>query len=340
MLSFSERYIQVELQHLEPKPEVTYPIIFKHIQKLLPEFQYSDLQVDTTETDESDLIRSDATILFFIAGNTYRHTFFHNYRRKVPDPNIAEHPSWVDQDFHKGVNKWLTDSESPYRLYTVNIPDSEEGVYGNKRVGLLLLKAGEAELISRNAYLLSQESFDNRLSKRNLNHLIESFIREGFFTYLSAAELDSAKERIATADIGSIEQVLLCFPKTIVLFDWETGNLENPYEDLTRQFEAAARGSFTVTDIADEYKKGWKKEKRVKYGFTMNGRRYEAMLSFEEDWLDPKFMELLKGALKENKIDGDIYYCIDNGQESGYVFLTSKQYRFVKEQYPDLLKED
>ena len=47
----------------------------------------------------------------------------------------------------------------------------------------------------------------------------------------------------------------------------------------------------------------------------------------------------IKPVLKENNVDGDIYYCIDNGQEGAYIFLTGEQYRFIKENYADLLKE-
>jgi hypothetical protein len=44
-------------------------------------------------------------------------------------------------------------------------------------------------------------------------------------------------------------------------------------------------------------------------------------------------MELLKKDLKENGVDGDIYYCLDNGQESGYIFhptSTSSYRRYTR----------
>lgn len=64
------------------------------------------------------------------------------------------------------------------------------------------------------------------------------------------------------------------------------------------------------------------------------------MLDFNSDWLAPEFLELLKKALKENNVDGDFYYCVDNGQESGYIFLSSKQHEFIQRNYPALLKGD
>jgi hypothetical protein len=341
ILAFSHRYAYVELDGYEANPSVTYPVIFEQARKLLPDFHYTNLKATIVEAKESDLIRQDVRLTFTADSNQYTTTFFHDYRKQKPtkkDPDLP--PSKVDQDWHKGINKWLTDKESPYRLYTLNMPYPDEDAYGGRRVGLLLLKNGEADSVSREVYLISRETFDNRLSKRNITKLIAEFSEQGFFSHLTIEEMNKAKDAIATADIGSIEEILLHFPKTIVLFDWETGNLENPYADLTLQLTKATRGAVTVSAITDEFKKGWQKAKKVKYGFTMNGKRYEKMLPFEGDWLAPGFLELFKKALKDCHSGGDIYHVLDNGQEAGYMFLTSKQHQFISEKYPDLLKGD
>jgi hypothetical protein len=78
----------------------------------------------------------------------------------------------------------------------------------------------------------------------------------------------------------------------------------------------------------------------LNYGFSVNKKRYEALLPFNGDWLAPEFLELFKKALKENNVNGDIYYCLDNGQESGYIFLSSKQHEFIQKNYAALLKGD
>jgi hypothetical protein len=340
MLQYSKRYVLVDLLPYKPDPATTYPVILEAIKKLLPDFNYYNLKTKIIEEKESDLIRQDIKLSFSVDSNTYRHTFFHDYRKQKPSKQDVEStPSRVDQDFHKGVNKWLTDIESPFRLYTFNIPDKDEGAYGSRRVGLMILKEGEAEKITGESYLISRETFDNRLSKRNIDKLVDQFTDQGFFKHLSQKEIDSAKEKIRASDIGSFEELLLHFPKTIVFFDWETGNLENPYEELTKAFADASRGLFKPEAIVDEFPKGFKKAKEIKYGFTFNNHRYETMLKFESDWLDPEFMELIKKALKENNVDGNIYYCLDNGQESGYIFLSSRQYEFIKANYSDLLKD-
>lgn len=341
ILTHSSRYMLVDFQAYEPAPKQTYPVIFEAVKKLLPGFQYSDLDVQTVESTETDLIRQDLHISFTVNGFGYIHRFFHNYKKQNPDPqNPDPEPQRVDQDFHKGINKWLMDIESPYRLYTIMIPDDDENVYRIATVGLLLLKKGEDSLFSGNSYAISREIFDGRLSQQNLARLLTDLDRNSFFSHLTPSEIENAKKKIASSEINSIEDVLGLFPRTVVIFDWETGNLENPYEQLTNEFMYASRGAFKITDITDEFKKGWQRARRVKYGFTMNGKRYEKMLQFEDDWLDPGFLELLETALAEQKVDGSIYYCVDGGQVAGYIFLTATQYQFTKEAFPDLLKDE
>lgn len=340
ILAYSNRYALIDVSSFEPNPPIIYPFVFEKIKKLINNFDYKDLKIEILEKKESDLIRQDIKLSFISGGNAYTNSFFHDYRKEIyTEGDVKIEPPRIDQDFHKGINKWLTDEESPYRLYVVNMRNSNRSPYGEKKMGLLLLKENEAEKVSSDVYVLSQESFDTRLSKRNIDKLIKDFSAQGFFSHLSKEELDSARQKIAVANIGSIEELLFQFPKTVVVFDWETGNLENPYESLTKQFVNASRGAVAVSNIIDEFKKGWKKAKKVKYGFTMNNRVYEKMLPFDGDWLSPDFMKLFRDSLKDNNIDGDLYYCIDNGQESGYIFLNTRQYNFIKQSYPDLLKD-
>ena len=339
MLEYSDRYLFVDLRSFEPKPNITYPVIFEQIKTLLPTFQYQDLKIETLKQKEYDLTREDIKLSFTVGETHYANVFFHDYKKEDQDSIIKERaPSRVDEDFHKGVNKWLTNIESPYRLYTINIREKNQEYFGGQQVGLLLLKNGEAGKISTNVYFMSEETFDQRLSQKNISKLIDDFSAHSFFNHLTQAEIDSAKEQINVSDIGSLEEALIKFPKTIVLFDWETGNLENPYEDLTKRFADASRGLLAIDEITDDYKRGWNHADSIKYGFKVKGKQYAKMLVFKQDWLDPDFLEMIRSAIKENGIDGDIYYCIDNGQESGYIFLSALQHKFILENYPDLLK--
>jgi hypothetical protein len=341
ILKESERYCLVDLHAYNPDPKLTYPVIFESVKKLFPEFHFSNLSIQVVEHKEVDLIRQDVKLSFMMDTVRYSHLFFHDYRKQKPTPdNPDDEPSRVDQDFHKAINKWLTDIASPFRLYTVNILDEDEGAYGGRSVGLLKLKEGEDSLITTGVYAISRESFDQGLSRKKIEKMLSDLSQNGLFNHLTHAQIDSAKEQIASNELNTIKDVLLQFPRTIVAFDWESGNLNDPYKQLTREFMAASRGAFKVTNITDEFKKGWKKAKKVKYGFTMNGKRYEKMLIFEGDWLDPDFLQLLRSALSENKINGHIYDFINDGQAGGYIFLTPVQYKFIQNAYPELLRID
>ena len=230
---------------------------------------------------------------------------FHDYRREIPDPARSSRPSKLDHGFNKAVNKWLTDIGSPDRLFTVNLPIAGEGPYGGTRVGLLLLKKGQAESITTEPYLLSRESFDSQLSRKNLQRMITNLSGKGFFSHLSKPEMDSALDLLGTADIGSVADVLAQFPKTFVVFDWESGNLENPYQELTVEFGQISRGKFNPTRIVDEFEKGFKGQKSVKFFFVFDGKKYESALPFNGDWLDPHFMEMIRQALRDKDVDGD-----------------------------------
>jgi hypothetical protein len=341
ILAYSARYRLVDLQSLEADPAVCYPAIFEKVRELIPNFRYEGLQAEVIDKKSGDLTKQEIKLSFVASGLTYAHTFFYTYKN---EPSDTVHPKLpplrVSQDFHKGINQWLTDVASPYRLYTINIPLENEEVYGQQRVGLVLLKKGEADIISEEPYLISRELYDARLKRSHIDSMLTALGQQGLFSHLSAQEVNAARENIHSNSISSLSELLAYFPKTMVSVGWETGNLENPYEDLTKQLAGISRGAVTITSIVDEYKKGWyEKKKKVKYGFTLNGKKYEAMLRFEMDWLDPDFITLLKRAVKDNGIDGSWYQCIFNGGDSGYIFLTAKQFRFIKEQYPDLLNE-
>ena len=339
ILSHSARYLVVDLSAVEAQPEKTYPVIFDSIRELLPNFHFSDLKLDLIENKDGGLIRQDIKIAFKIDSVVYSNIVFHNYRREIPDPKRNHLPSKVDQGFNKGVNKWLTDIGSPYRLFTVSLPIEGESPYGDTRVGLLLLKNGQAKTITTDGYLLSRESFDSLLSRKNIRRMIVDLSSQGLFSHLSKSEIDSALNLIGTADISSIVGVLAQFPKTLVVFDWESANLENPYQELTTRFGEISRGKFQPTRIMDEFEKGFKGEKTVKFSFDFDGIEYESELPFNGDWLDPHFMEMIRQALKEKKVDGDYYQCVFNGQEGGYVFLSKAQYAYIQEKYPNLLRD-
>ncbi|AHM59342.1 hypothetical protein D770_05375 [Flammeovirgaceae bacterium 311] len=357
ILALSPRATIVDLSQYDADPQQIYRHMFKAIQQLVPTFEYSDLSINVEEEQESEELATQYVMISFIAnGREYHHRFFQDTRRikgkALPYPI---EPIKISIEFHKGVNKYLTDIESEYRLYTINIPERNEmsmggysaddynlaSIYGQDKIGLILLKEGEAELVSDDPYLLSDESYETRFTKNNIQTVLSDLSSIGLFEHLTEEELTVAKECLNSKLVSSFSELLACYPKTLVIFDWESGNLENPYEELTRELGRASRGDFTPIQIQDGFNKGFSsKRKKIPYSFEFNGKKYEAILDFEGDWLDYKFFEMIQQALKENNVVGEFYHTYSDGQVSGYLFLTPDQHNYLMQKYPDVLKEE
>lgn len=160
ILEFSHRYVVADLNRFENSPGLIYRIIFDKIKTILPGFQYSGLTVELKEIPEGELIRQDLQLGFTIEGRLYVHSFYHNYRKEHYGPNDEKLPEpKVDENFHKGINQWLSDVNSEYRLYTIRYFNEESNQYHNDKIGLLLLKQGEAPQVSDQRYLISEENF-------------------------------------------------------------------------------------------------------------------------------------------------------------------------------------
>jgi hypothetical protein len=152
------------------------------------------------------------------------------------------------------------------------------------------------------------------LQKNNIQSVINDLSNIGLFEHLNEEELTAAKECLDSKLVGSFSELLCCYPKTLVVFDWETGNLENPYEELTKKLSLASRGSFTPAHIQDGFSKGFSgKRKNIPYNFVFKDKKYEAMLEFDGDWLDYSFFEMIQQALEENNVAGKFYHTYSDG---------------------------
>ncbi len=341
LIKYSERAKVFHVKDYSTDPAIGYKAIFEEIKSIIPDFEFSRFKVEIEEVKEqwsSDMIEYEATISLEVAGTKYSNTFFYDYqKRDVPsEPTLLK----INNDMHKSVNKYLADQNSDYRLYYANKKEKGKGVYGESEFGLILLteKQFQAWGGTSLSYFLFRESHDNRFNSKNINNIVETYKKIGLFKHLTEAEINSAKNCVKTSEIQNYQDILLCFPKTVIYFDWETGNLENPYEELTSMFADASRGVFTPTNIVDDFKLNWDK-KATNYSFRFGGKLYEQNLDMKSDWLDPQFMGLIEQALKENGTGLNLHFCLDNGQATGFIFLDDHQYEFLKKNQKELFPE-
>jgi hypothetical protein len=338
--------IVVDLKQYSLNPEVYYPLIFNKIKSILPEFNYTNLSIKITENDKYDktLIEQKVSIRFELNGRIYKNTFWHNFVKKTPDSlDKKEEIAPIREDFHKGINKWLADINSTKRLYFANSAFQEQAGQpwlSDNFIGLILLDEKQFKAWGDyTPYFMQMQSHDNTFNTEGVQNIIREYEKIGLVNHLSKTEIDSAKMKIEETEIDNYASILSFFPKNIVYFDWESGNLENPYEEITLDFAAASRGIFTPTNITDNFKKDWK-NKATQYGFTFKNKRYEAELEIKTDWLDPKFEQLIEQALKEQDAETAIYSCVSNGQESGYVLLNKSQYDYLKKFHPKFFEKN
>jgi hypothetical protein len=338
ILAYSHRSLVIDTDTLSADPKVAYPVIFRAIGELVPDFKYGELRVTMQEEKEDNMVRQDVTLRFKADSNEYVHTFFHDYRKEIPDPrDTVRRTVKVDPDFQKGVNKWFADRESKYRLHVVSMPDVGSTSGSVIRTSLVILREEEVDVVSKEPEVLSRESFDSRLNRKNMENLLQALGEQGLLGDMEQPQIDTLKQKLYADNIGSIMDLFDSIPHIIVPVYWETANLEDPYKELTIKLAAASRGVFTLSNITDDFAKGFKGAKKVKYGFTMNKKRYETMLNFKDDWLDDSFIELIRKAVKENKVNGDLYYC-QNG--TSVIFLSPEQLAFIQSNYNELFTEE
>jgi len=307
----------------------TYANEFFYDYKKINQDEYRRLQDSLSRAHRIDLDIEGIEPMPDSIAESYR-AFFQEQRKQPLDTLLK-----ISTEFHHGVNKFLADQNSEYRLYYANNNEPGKGAYGKNGFGLILMTEKQAKAWGHESYFLFGYSHDNRFNSDRIQKIISDYESIGLFSHLSKAEVSEAESCVLKSEIEGYQSILLCFPKTVLYFDWETGNLENPYEELTEAISDFSRGAFTPTDIQDNFEDSWEKE-TVDYSLTFKGKPYKATLKMESDWLDPGFMELIETALEENGVDGNLYYCLDDGQAGGYIFLTSKQYQFLSKHQPEL----
>lgn len=322
-------------------PVKVYPLLFESIKDIIPNFAYKNLSVKLLEskseyTDDMMEIRIELSIE--ANGNIYTTNHFYDFRKIEPDSSsLADTLLQTHSNINTIVNKVLVDLNAPQRLYRAS--PRAPYTYESRALGLILLTEEQQKAWGPlDLQFLSQENHDNTFNSKNILKIVEEFKQIGLFNHLSKEEIKQAKETLKRASIESYQDVLFCFPKNIVYFDWETGNFDNPYEELTLEFGAASRGLFTPTDIVDEFAKSWDKPTTL-FSFKFHGKTYSTQLEAYSDWLNPDFLELINKALKEHNMDAKIYTCLSDGQVGGYMILTKQQYKIIHKKYPNFFDD-
>lgn len=339
ILPYCNKVIIINLNEYPDDPEQAYPLIFSKIKDLIPSFNYSNFnfEIKPIKNTQGSFSYERILHLSLIAdGKEYKHSYYYDFLYKEKSvKNKSEKLASYFKDFFKIVNKYLIDQNSKFRLHSAfNNLDNK-----SSEIGLILLTEKQFIAWKNNDIFnqfLSKEDYSSRFTSIEINRYITRYEKIGLFHHLGKTEISQGIARAHESEIKTYQDILRCFSKIVVSFDWESGNLENPYEELTLEFAAASGGIFQPTNIVDHFKDDLNNSDITPYGFHLNNKKYTNILRIDGDWLDPAFLHLINRAIIENTDDSKFYQCLDNGQVAGYIFLTPKQFQYLKDNQPTL----
>ena len=227
------------------------------------------------------------------------------------------------EDITKLFNKVLNDQASPYRAYSVS---NFEPTFGDStelanQVGFIALTRAQADIYFDHGFEANHSPL--RFTSDRIDEILDLFEQIGLLDHLSQSQVESSRKLIAEGYITLPDEIFSAFEDVILLFDWESGNIDNPYQALTQQLAAISRGNFSPTQISNEFDLDTQTAAQT---FILNGTRYHKQLNFNGDWLDRHFFEFVQSAAEQEISTGKFYpIYFDYDEIAGYMFLTEIQ---------------
>jgi len=328
LIPYCNKAITIHFSSYSNDPGQYLEAIHKHIANRLEfaidSFKWEEV-LDERESDTNHQ-HYNFLISFKTNGKTYKQRSYH--RMYSVEQNKYYSDPIEEGEFYQIFNKVLADRQSPYRLHLVS--NSRRMVNGAPSFDLLALTKQQAESLrsSPSHIQVSYENFKSTLTTKKIDAAIKAYKELGLLSHLSADEIEKAQEKVQAATNESLNEVLSHFPNTIYWFDWETGNLENPYEEILQELSKIAKGNFKPENIVDRF--DVEAVNPFEFSFTLNGKKYTTQLRGGTDWLDEGFMELIEKAQAENDKAGKFYFLSGDGQVAAVIYLTHQQYATIK----------
>jgi len=328
-LNYCDKATIIYLNRYPEKPDQYLEQIHTEVSKLLPDLSYTGFQFQIVL--DSSISDNDSKFYKFVVslksgGKTYKQKS--SYHLYSVSKNEYFGNKIDQQEFYKIFNKVLSDLQSPYRLHEVK--SYQQNAVDWNKFGIIALTKEQADMLHGGGvfFMPSYESFKNTLTSKRIDTAISEYQKIGLLSHLSSEQIKLAIDKASQQENRNLNDVLQCFPNTIVYFDTELGNLQNPYAELLEEFSQISKGAFKPTKIVDNFAKPTNKKALVK--FTVNGKVYTKQLQVEDDWIDPDFFDLVKQVVTANKLGGQFYDLYTGGQEASVVYLTKEQYDYLR----------
>lgn len=303
---YIKNFVVIDLDKYKGGPEQYLEPVYRLTATSFPGLHFDSLDYTITpnkKESDSGFVIFDMTVTLKQGGKSYTYSSFYDaeYKNKIEEAFIK-----IPERYHTIFNKMLADQLSPYRLHHVKM--------GPGKIGILpLTKEQYSNLIwwydgmRTGGYLEAEyEKFTNKITQKRTQEIIRILDSAGLLSHLSIKEKDSCIKAINEKEIIYAGDILSCFKNLVFeIDDLEFGIADGQYKDLTERIALASRGQFNPVDIIDTY--NFDKNKKFKYGFTLNGKRYERDLYQDDDWLDTEFWTLIMVAIDEQDKRGSFY---------------------------------
>ncbi|EKV01351.1 hypothetical protein Lepto7375DRAFT_3518 [Leptolyngbya sp. PCC 7375] len=191
-------------------------------------------------------------------------------------------------------------------------------------MGFIALTKNQADIyFGRNdVYYLPLQFTSDRIDE-----ILDLFEQIGLLDHLSPDQIESSRRLIAESYVTRRYEIFSAFKDVILLFEWESGDIDTPYQRLTENFAAISRGQFSPTEISNEF--DWDNQTAAQT-FILNGTQYNTPLSFNGDWLDPNFFSFIQ-SVADQEISTGRFYAVDVDYDTpGYLFLTPTQLEMLR----------
>jgi ribosomal protein L19E/predicted transcriptional regulator len=326
-LKYIDRALLFDLHDYSLDPYDYFPKIHAAVSQMLTQtgvanFTWENFALELVKNAEYSGDESYQAIASVnINGKLYKQSSFYT--------TAKDHQDFIgrieSEEFLNLFNKILRDQGSVYRLYEIKAFSDNLGIPGldHSRFGVIALTENQAKVY------FQREDFhqETRLTTDRIEEILSLLEKIGLLNHLTQEQITTGQQKIRQSYITHPHDLLQAFPHLVVTVEWESGNLDKPYQELTYELVAASRGAFIPTDISNEFDG---KNQIAAQSFTLNGRRYSKKLEYNNDFLDPEFFSFIQQIVEQTVSDGRFYPLYqDSDNIVGYIFLTNEQQRVL-----------
>lgn len=338
-------------------------ILKKFGSKLLPNTTFSELNYKKARDFSDSTEYGEYLISLNVNGRPYEQTLYVSMEKVVKNAidslknDKSQYFPGIGENQFKFINDYLTDIASPQRL--VIVCD-----YRSPMISFVLFDSTQAGLVSEtlpNNYV-DFSMYSRDFSRDSLQNTLFELGRIGLIDPMNDARKEEFILKFRRTP-GSGKTMLEAIPGVIAKTNmWELEDFKDVYKSMLDSLKTISKGRFNPVKVEDNFqkmlKKGEFKDRTFKYSFDLHNKKYSESQFIKAipksknksnqsdyayfDFDTAKMLELVNKALADQNAEY-AFYELFNGEDdelSGpqFIFLSTKQYRWIKNKYPELFE--